>query len=115
MSSKKKVPATAGRNQGHGRSEGSKATQFKPGQSGNPAGRIPGTISIKEEIRKHLQKNPEIVEQLVAYFIAKHPDLMWQMLEGRPKQNVDVEVDKDSIKELTDFFRAAAEVKPKKK
>ena len=108
---KKKKPDTSGTQQVDGR----KATQFKPGQSGNPKGRPPGSISIKDEIRKHLQKNPEIIEQLIAYFIAKNPDLMWQMLEGRPKQNVDVEVDKDSIKELTDFFRAAAEVKPKKK
>ena len=113
--SSKKIPASAGENVGRGKSPGSKDTQFKPGQSGNPAGKLPGTISIKEEIRKHLQKNPEIVEQLVAYFIAKHPDLMWQMLEGRPKQDVGLDVDKDSLKELTDFLIAAAGEKSKKK
>ena len=113
--SSKKTPATTGENVGRGKSPGSKNTQFKSGQSGNPAGKPPGTISIKEEIRKHLLKNPEIIEQLVAYFLVKSPDLMWQMLEGRPKQNVDLDVDKDSLKELTDFLIAAAGEKSKKK
>lgn len=106
-----KVPVKIGKEQKLGR----ESTQFKPGQSGNPNGRPPGSFSIKDSIRKTLEKNPKLVEQLVAHFITKYPDLMWQMLEGRPKQQQDIDVPNDSIKELTDFFRAAAAPKPEKK
>jgi hypothetical protein len=38
-----KKPEPAGENQARAGADGRKATQFKPGQSGNPAGRPPGT------------------------------------------------------------------------
>lgn len=85
---------------------------FMPGVSGNPNGRPKGSVSIKDSIRKYLQKNPGEVDRLVQYFVKVDPSLMWQMLEGRPKQNVDMEVDKDSISELTNMFRAIAGVIP---
>ena len=36
-----------------------KATQFKPGQSGNPRGRPPGSLSLAEEARKLLDEMVE--------------------------------------------------------
>ena len=44
-----KKPASTGNKQG------SAATQFKPGQSGNTAGRKPG-ISVVTKIRAHIEK-----------------------------------------------------------
>lgn len=88
--------------------------KFKPGESGNPAGRPKGkTVSIKMRIKKYLEENPEEVERLVQHFLKNDPALMWQMLEGRPKQSVDMDVDKDSIRELTDLFRAMAGINQK--
>ena len=82
---------------------------FKPGESGNPAGRPKGrTVSIKMRIKKYLEENPDEVDRLVQHFVKQDPALMWQMLEGRPKQSVDMDVDKESISELTDLFRAMA-------
>lgn len=90
----------------------SKSHLFQPGQSGNPAGRPKGTVSIKESLRKYLREHPGEVDRLVQHFLKNDPALMWQMLEGRPKQNMDLEVDKDSIGELTNFFRAMAGIEP---
>jgi hypothetical protein len=86
---------------------------WKPGQSGNPLGKPKGILSIKSRIRNYLLDNPGEVERLVHYFIKKKPALMWQMLEGRPQQNVDLGVDKDSISELTNLFRTMAGVTQK--
>jgi len=86
---------------------------WKPGQSGNPSGRPKGALNLKNKIRKYLEENPGEVDQLVQHFVKKDPGLMWQMLEGRPKQNVDMDVDKDSISELTNLFRAMAGVTQK--
>jgi hypothetical protein len=88
-------------------------TWWKPGQSGNPSGRPKGALSIKNKIRKYLEENPGEVDLLVHHFIKKDPALMWQMLEGRPQQNVDLGVDKDSISELTELFRTMAGVTQK--
>lgn len=52
-----KIPEKSGNKQekiGRGRSEGSRATQFKPGQSGNPAGRPIGSNDPVKEIAKKI-------------------------------------------------------------
>lgn len=63
--------------------------QFQPGQSGNPAGRTPGSISIKDKVRQYLEDNPEAVKEMVRGFVHKRPDLVWQMLEGKPGQKME--------------------------
>jgi hypothetical protein len=61
---------------------------FKPGQSGNPKGRPKGSISIKDKVRQYLEGHPEEVEAIVEHFVKTNRELMWQMLEGRPAQDV---------------------------
>ena len=84
---------------------------FKKGKSGNPKGRPPGSISIRDKVRQHLEQNPEDVKEIVKHFVKENRELMWQMLEGKPKQQMEVDVDKESIIELTKFFRAMAKNK----
>ena len=53
-------------------------------------GRPKGSISIKTEIIKRLEENPEELKEVVEYFIKNNRELMWQMIEGRPPQNLDI-------------------------
>lgn len=90
------------------------AVQFKPGESGNPLGKPPGTLSIKSRVRAALEKDPDAMTNFVKHFTHKNRELAWQMLEGKPKQENEVTVDKEGIQALTDFFRSAAvPIKPK--
>ena len=66
--------------------------QFLPGSSGNPNGRPPGVFSIKDEVRKRLSENPEERKAFVDHFIEKNRELAWQMLEGKPPQTLEANV-----------------------
>ncbi len=63
--------------------------QFKPGETGNPSGRPKGSISIKDKVRQYLEDNPEHVASMVRDFVHKRPELVWQMLEGKPGQKME--------------------------
>ena len=60
-----------------------------PGQSGNPRGRPPGSISIKDKVRQYLEDNPEHLAEMVRKFVHSKPELVWQMLEGKPGQKIE--------------------------
>lgn len=90
-----------------------KERQFKPGQSGNPAGKKPGTIALKTYIKKWLAaeedfKNPITKETeklsqydiLVLMQIAKARkgdtrafEALLDRVEGKPKQSIDLDTD----------------------
>lgn len=61
------------------------------GNTGNPYGRPPKR-TIKEQIVWELEHNPALFKKLVTYYIEseKHRPLLWQMLEGSPRQQVDM-------------------------
>ena len=60
---------------------------FKKGQAPGP-GRPKGSVSIKDLVRRHLENNPEDLEEFVQHFIKKNRELAWQMLEGKPQQDI---------------------------
>lgn len=83
-----------------------------PGQSSlNPNGRPSGSISIRDLVRRHLEESPEDLQNFLLHFIHDNRELAWTMLEGKPKQQMEVDVDKESILELTKFFKAMADYK----
>lgn len=43
---------------------------FKPGQSGNPAGKPVGAVSIVAAIKRQLREKPELLEELAASVIS---------------------------------------------
>ena len=79
--------------------------QFKPGQSGNPAGKVPGTKNLTSRIRdgllklgaKDAQGNVLPVEEALAQKIIKMAldgdrkmiELIWNYIDGKPPQNID--------------------------
>lgn len=58
-----------------------------PGTPPGP-GRPKGSVSIKDKVRQYLESHPEEVEAIVEHFVKNNRELMWQMLEGRPQQDV---------------------------
>lgn len=60
---------------------------FGPGNLANPQGRPKG-ISIKDRVRKWLEENPDDMEAFVKHFVKENKELAWQMLEGRPQQDL---------------------------
>ena len=76
--------------------------RFKPGMSGNPAGKPPGSISLTARIKKELEKIPEgqkityldaLVKQILKKAIADGDQqmirLIWNYLDGIPSQTQD--------------------------
>lgn len=67
-----------------------KPFQYQKGHSGNPKGKEPGTISIKQRVRQFLQDHPDEAEQFVADVVRKQRTFTWQMLEGSPQSKTDI-------------------------
>ena len=70
----------------------SKPWQFKSGEEwkGNPDGRPKGSFSLKTLIINKLKEHPELREKLIADLLEKEQGLLMQMIDGRPKQDVEV-------------------------
>lgn len=45
-------------------------------------------MTIKERVRKWLEEHPDDMDAFVRFFVKENRDLTWQMLEGRPQQDV---------------------------
>ena len=58
-----------------------------PGNTANPNGRPKGK-TIKERVREWLEEHPEDMQAFVEHFVTKNRELGWQMLEGRPQQDI---------------------------
>lgn len=78
-------------------------TRFKPGQSGNPAGKPPGTISILTDLKRRLteikNKDPEEYKTLIDDYWKdrRKRELLIKMIDGMPRgfsdsQNVEVNI-----------------------
>lgn len=64
-----------------------KPWQFKKGQSGNPAGRPPGT-SLKEYAKKYLAGMTD--EERIEFFEGIDKHKIWEMAEGKPEAVAEV-------------------------
>lgn len=74
---------------------------FKPGQSGNPAGRPKGSVSITTEIKKRLEEmSPDgqrtalqvLVENIIQDALDNNNEmrkLIWNYVDGQPSQKVE--------------------------
>ena len=58
-----------------------------PGHNLPGPGRPKGK-TIKERVREWLEEHPEDMEKFVEHFVKENKELAWQMLEGRPSQDV---------------------------
>lgn len=58
--------------------------KFLPGNPGG--GRPKGTYSLKTLIEKKLRENPELEAKLIKDILEKEQALVYQMIDGRPKQ-----------------------------
>lgn len=63
--------------------------QFKKGQSGNPGGRPVGSISLKEYARRMIEGMTD--EQRQEFLDGIDKKTIWEMSEGKAKQNTEIE------------------------
>lgn len=61
--------------------------QFKKGQSGNPGGKPPGTVSLKTFAKNYIQGLTD--EEKLEFLEGLNKDKIWEMAEGKPKADVE--------------------------
>lgn len=65
--------------------------RFKPGQSGNPGGRPKGSKSLKTYAQEYLLSLSD--DEKLEYMAAMDKKVIWEMAEGKPKQDMEVSGD----------------------
>lgn len=68
--------------------------KFKPGVSGNPAGKPKGAISIVAKIKKKFQENPEYFDQWVNKLLEDDANrkAIMEQIDGKPRQSMEMEL-----------------------
>ncbi len=62
---------------------------FKKGVSGNPGGRPAGSVSMKTFAKNYLETMPE--EDRIEFMNGLDPKVIWEMAEGKAKQDLDIQ------------------------
>lgn len=68
---------------------------FKKGQSGNPTGRPKGTFSLKTYAKKYLEEMSD--EEKMEFMEGLDKKTIWEMAEGKPKQDTDITSNGETI------------------
>ena len=96
-----------------------KDTKFKPGQSGNPKGRPPGTISLTTMIKQELDKCPDsdnkktyadlIVKRILTKAIKDGDPQMiktvWAYIDGLPKADITITDVKSKVDKTSKAYK----------
>lgn len=69
-------------------SNNSRPWLFKPGQSGNPGGRPKGSKSLKQYAKEYLLSLSD--EEKLEYLKGLDKKTIWEMSEGKPKQDMEL-------------------------
>lgn len=77
-----------------------KPWQFQPGKSGNPGGKPKGTVSLKTYARQMIQEMTD--EEKLEFMKGIDKKTVWEMSEGKPKQDIEAEVNVTSKVILAD-------------
>lgn len=64
--------------------------KFIPGNPGG--GRPKGTFSLKTKIIQQLESNPDQLQEVLDHIIKEERALLFQMIDGRPKQDHEVDI-----------------------
>ncbi len=71
-----------------------KPWQFQPGKSGNPSGKPKGTVSLKTYARQMIQDMTD--EEKLEFMKGIDKKTVWEMSEGKPKQDIEANVTVES-------------------
>ena len=58
----------------------------------NPLGRPKGSFSMTTKITKILEDNPDQLKEIIKSIFEKHPDLVWKMIDGVPRNEGSVDI-----------------------
>lgn len=84
--------------------------QYKKGQSGNPGGRPIGSVSMKTYIKNKLLSMTD--EEREEFLEGVDKKAIWEMAEGKPKQDTDITSGGEPIVTLIKYDKPTDSVTP---